>query len=150
MTDLLHAAGQLRGEPEPIRHAVKYYEYGQVPLEIITTRQWYIRNGSRSADLSEALIARGRELSWHPEYMRTRYEHWVEGLTGDWLISRQRYNGVPVPVWYPIDARGQVQQGTSRSCPPRPICRWIRPRTPRAATGRSSAASPAGSPPTRT
>ncbi len=111
VTDLLHAAGQLRGEPEPVRHAVKYYEYGQAPLEIITTRQWYIRNGSRSADLAKALIARGRELSWHPEHMRTRYEHWVEGLTGDWLISRQRYNGVPVPVWYPIDARGQVQQG---------------------------------------
>jgi len=112
VTELLHAGGQLRGEPEPVRHAVKYYEYGQAPLEIITTRQWYIRNGSRSADLAKALLARGRELSWHPEYMRARYEHWVEGLTGDWLISRQRYNGVPVPVWYPIDAHGQVQQGS--------------------------------------
>ncbi len=111
VTELLHAGGKLRGEPEPIRHAVKYYEYGQAPLEIITTRQWYIRNGSRSADLAKAMIARGRELSWHPEHMRARYEHWVEGLTGDWLISRQRYNGVPIPVWYPIDARGQVQQG---------------------------------------
>jgi valyl-tRNA synthetase len=110
VTDLLHAGGQVRGEPEPIQHAVKYYEYGQAPLEIITTRQWYIRNGSRSADLAKAMIARGRELSWHPEHMRARYEHWVEGLTGDWLISRQRYNGVPIPVWYPIDARGQVQQ----------------------------------------
>jgi valyl-tRNA synthetase len=110
VTDLLHASGQLRGESEPIRHAVKYYEYGQAPLEIITTRQWYIRNGSRSADLGKALIARGRELSWHPEHMRVRYEHWVEGLTGDWLISRQRYNGVPVPLWYPIDAHGQIQQ----------------------------------------
>ena len=110
VTDLLHAVGKLRGEPEPIRHAVKYYEYGQAPLEIITTRQWYIRNGSRSPDLAKAMMARGRELNWHPEHMRTRYEHWVEGLTGDWLISRQRYNGVPIPVWYPIGARGQVQQ----------------------------------------
>ena len=110
VTDLLHAAGQLRGEPEPVRHSVKFFEYGQAPLEIITTRQWYIRNGSRAADLANALIARGRELSWHPEYMRARYEHWVEGLTGDWLISRQRYNGVPIPVWYPIDASGQVLQ----------------------------------------
>ena len=100
----------MRGEPEPIRHAVKFYEYGQAPLEIITTRQWYIRNGSRSADLANALLARGRELQWHPEYMRARYEHWVEGLTGDWLISRQRYNGVPIPVWYPLDARGQIEE----------------------------------------
>jgi valyl-tRNA synthetase len=108
VSDLLSAAGALRGEPEPIRHAVKFFEYGQAPLEIITTRQWYIRNGSRSADLAKTMIARGRELQWHPEHMRTRYEHWVEGLTGDWLVSRQRYNGVPIPVWYPVDANGQV------------------------------------------
>ena len=108
ITDVLHAAGAVRGEPEPVRHAVKYYEYGQAPLEIITTRQWYLRNGSRAKDLAATLIARGRELQWHPEYMRARYEHWVEGLTGDWLISRQRYNGVPVPVWYPVDAAGRI------------------------------------------
>ncbi len=107
VTGLLHEAGAIRGEPEPIRHAVKFYEYGQVPLEIITTRQWYITNGSRSAELRDTLLARGRELRWHPEHMRSRYEHWIEGLTGDWLISRQRYNGVPIPVWYRLDASGQ-------------------------------------------
>ena len=110
ITDLLHGSGAVRGEAEPIRHAVKYYEYGQMPLEIITTRQWYIRNGSRSKELATTLLASGRELHWHPEYMRTRYEHWVEGLTGDWLVSRQRYNGVPIPLWYPIDAAGQIEQ----------------------------------------
>jgi len=109
VTDLLYTAGAVRGEPEPIRHAVKYYENGQAPLEIITTRQWYLRNGSRSEDLAKALLARGRELQWHPDHMRTRYEHWVEGLTGDWLISRQRYNGVPIPLWYPISAAGLVE-----------------------------------------
>jgi valyl-tRNA synthetase len=108
VSGLLHAAGQLRGEPEPIRHPVKFYEYGQAPLEIITTRQWYIRNGSRSTELADALIARGRELRWHPEHMRTRYEHWVAGLTGDWLISRQRYDGVPIPVWYRLDEAGRA------------------------------------------
>jgi len=107
VSELLHAAGAVRGEPEPIRHAVKFYEYGQLPLEIISTRQWYIRNGSRSAELRDTLLARGRELDWHPDYMRARYEHWIEGLAGDWLVSRQRYNGVPVPVWYPLDAGGQ-------------------------------------------
>ena len=109
-TDLLYEAGLLRAEPEPIRHAVKFYEYGQAPLEIITTRQWYIRNGSRSKDLANALLARGRELRWHPEHMRVRYEHWVEGLTGDWLISRQRYNGVPIPVWYRLDDAGLIEE----------------------------------------
>jgi valyl-tRNA synthetase len=107
VTDLLYAAGAVRGEPEPIRHSVKFYEYGQVPLEIITTRQWYIANGGRSAELRDKLLARGRELDWHPDYMRTRYEHWIEGLTGDWLVSRQRYNGVPIPVWYPLDDIGE-------------------------------------------
>ena len=110
VTHLLDAAGALRGEPEPIRHAVKFYEYGQAPLEIITTRQWYIKNGSRSDDLAQALLDRGRELSWHPEYMRVRYEHWVEGLTGDWLISRQRYRGVPIPVWFPLDSAGRIEE----------------------------------------
>ncbi len=111
VTDLLHAAGAVRGEPEPIQHSVKFYEYGQAPLEIITTRQWYIRNGSHSPELRQTLLARGRELCWHPEHMRTRYEHWIEGLTGDWLVSRQRYNGVPIPVWYRLDASGQPVRG---------------------------------------
>jgi valyl-tRNA synthetase len=107
VSELLHEAGAIRGEPEPIRHAVKFYEHGLMPLEIISTRQWYITNGSRSPTLRETLLASGRELDWHPDYMRTRYEHWIEGLAGDWLVSRQRYNGVPVPVWYPLDASGQ-------------------------------------------
>ena len=66
ITDLLRAAGDLRGEPEPVRHAVKFYENGERPLEIVTTRQWYIRNGGRDPALREALLARGRELDWHP------------------------------------------------------------------------------------
>jgi valyl-tRNA synthetase len=110
LSDMLHAGGHLRGEPEPVRHAVKFYEYGQAPLEIITTRQWYIRNGSRSKELADELLSAGRELQWHPEYMRVRYEHWLAGLTGDWLISRQRYRGVPIPVWYPLDEAGQLVQ----------------------------------------
>jgi valyl-tRNA synthetase len=103
---MLREAGALDGEPTAITHPVKFYEKGDRPLEIVTTRQWYIRNGARDEALREALIARGRELSWHPPHMRVRYEHWVNGLTGDWLISRQRFFGVPFPVWYPVDDEG--------------------------------------------
>ncbi|HTW20869.1 MAG TPA: valine--tRNA ligase [Mycobacteriales bacterium] len=103
---MLRAAGLLDGEPTPISHPVKFYEKGDRPLEIVTTRQWYIRNGARDTTLRETLIARGQELQWHPPHMQVRYEHWVNGLTGDWLISRQRYFGVPFPVWYRLDSAG--------------------------------------------
>ena len=106
LVELLQEAGELVGEPKPITHAVKFYEKGERPLEIVTTRQWYLRNGGRDPDLRAALLARGRELRWHPDHMRARYESWVEGLNGDWLISRQRFFGVPFPLWYPVDADG--------------------------------------------
>jgi valyl-tRNA synthetase len=108
---LARASGELLGEPEPITHPVKFYEKGEEPLEIITTRQWYLRNGGRDPRLRAELLARGRELAWHPAHMRARYENWVSGLTGDWLVSRQRFFGVPIPVWYPLDDAGQPRYG---------------------------------------
>ncbi|MDA8435355.1 MAG: valine--tRNA ligase [Actinomycetales bacterium] len=107
MVEALGAAGFLEGEPRPTVQAVKFYEKGDKPLEIVTTRQWYIRNGGRDADLRARLVQRGAELQWHPSFMQARYTSWVEGLNGDWLISRQRFFGVPVPVWYRLDQHGQ-------------------------------------------
>jgi len=107
IVELLRESGDLDGEPRPVSRPVKFYERGDKPLEIVTTRQWYIRNGGRDAGLRERMLDRGRELSWHPRHMRVRYENWVEGLAGDWLISRQRFFGVPFPVWYRLDAAGE-------------------------------------------
>jgi valyl-tRNA synthetase len=108
IVELLRESGELIGEPKPIEHPVKFWENGTRPLEIITNRQWFIRSGGRDAELRERLIERGREIHWHPDYMRVRYENWVNGLTGDWNITRQLPFGVPIPLWYPIDAEGEV------------------------------------------
>lgn len=108
IVELLRESGDLIGEPEPISHPVKFFEKGDKPLEIVTTRQWYITNGSRDEALKARLIERGKEVAFHPDFMRVRYDNWVGGLSGDWLISRQRFFGVPIPVWYKVDDAGEI------------------------------------------
>ena len=115
VVDALRASGDLDGEPTPTQRKTNFFEKGDKPLEIVTSRQWYIRNGGRpftregsTTDLKDELLARGKELEFHPDFMRVRYENWVGGLAGDWLISRQRFFGVAIPVWYPVLESGDV------------------------------------------
>jgi valyl-tRNA synthetase len=104
VVERLRGSGDLIGEPRPITHAVKYYEKGDRPLEIVTSRQWFIK----TMELREALLARGAELHWHPPYMKARFDNWTQGLNTDWCISRQRFFGVPFPLWYRIGPDGTV------------------------------------------
>ena len=103
----LRESGDLDGEPKPTERMANFYENGDKPLEIVSTRQWYITNGGRDPLLKAEFIERGNELQWVPDHMRHRYLNWVEGLNGDWLVSRQRFYGVPFPVWYPLDSDGE-------------------------------------------
>ncbi|MCB7137633.1 valine--tRNA ligase [Cellulosimicrobium marinum] len=116
VVDALRDSGDLAGEPVPTQRMANFYERGDKPLEIVTSRQWYIRNGGRDwttadgtrRDLRGELLQRGKELDFHPDFMRVRYENWVGGLNGDWLISRQRFFGVSIPLWYAVDDVGNV------------------------------------------
>jgi valyl-tRNA synthetase len=104
----LRESGDLAGEPAPTQRMANFYENGDKPLEIVSTRQWYITNGGRDESLKQEFVDLGNQLQWVPEHMRHRYVNWVEGLAGDWLISRQRFFGVPFPVWYPVREDGEL------------------------------------------
>jgi len=95
MVALLTEDGRITGETAVTR-MVPSAERSGAPLEILVTPQWFVR----VLDKKDALIEKGREIAWHPEYMRQRFEIWTENLKWDWCISRQRYFGVPFPFWY--------------------------------------------------
>ena len=107
IVEALVTSGDLIGEPSATNRKTNFFEKGDKPLEIVTSRQWYIRNGGKDEALRNELLKRGKELNFNPDFMSVRYENWVKGLNGDWLISRQRFFGVPIPVWYPLDANGE-------------------------------------------
>ncbi len=95
IVERLDKEGYLKGSRK-ITHTVNAHERCDTPVEIAISTQWFVK----SLELKEELIDRGREIKWKPDFMRIRYENWVNGLKWDWCISRQRFYGVPFPVWY--------------------------------------------------
>jgi len=79
-----------------IKHAVNVHERCGTEIEYVHSKQWFIKY----LDLKKDMLKWGKELDWHPQHMKNRYDNWAKGLSWDWCISRQIYFGIPFPVWY--------------------------------------------------
>jgi valyl-tRNA synthetase len=115
ITQAMRERGELLGE-QAIRQTVRVHERCDTPVEYVVTRQWFIRVLPYKAEL----LAAGEQISWHPAHMQSRYRQWVENLSWDWCISRQRYFGVPFPLWYCASC-GEVMLANEVDLPVNPL-----------------------------
>jgi len=115
LVERLDAEG-LRTGGSAIEHAVNVHERCGTPLEYLVNMQWFVR----ILDRKDELRRRGEEIAWHPPHFRVRLDHWVENLKWDWCISRQRYYGVPFPVWFCEDC-GAVVAAREEDLPVDPL-----------------------------
>ena len=89
--------------PKEISHSVRFYERSKTPLEILSTRQWFVKLLNKK----KMILEKSNEIDWHPDFMSKRFENWTENLNMDWCISRQRFFGVPFPLWYKLDLNSE-------------------------------------------
>lgn len=101
---------------EPIDHVVNVHERCGTEIEILMTEQWFIKY----LDLKKSMVSWGSKLGWHPKHMKNRYDNWVNGLKYDWNISRQRFFGVPFPLWY-CGSCGNVMLAREKDLPVDPL-----------------------------
>lgn len=94
----LQEAGLVLQE-RPIQHAVSIHERCKNPIEFLALKQWFLKLLPYKQDL----IACADKINWYPAFMKARYKDWVENLSWDWGLSRQRFYGIPFPAWHCTD-----------------------------------------------
>jgi Valyl-tRNA synthetase len=97
---------------KPLNHNVGVHDRCSTPVEFILAEQWFIK----ILENKEKFIDAGNRMSWHPQFMKTRYDEWINNLKWDWNISRQRFYGVPFPVWYCAEC-GEVVVASEKELP---------------------------------
>jgi valyl-tRNA synthetase len=106
----------LLSDEQRVTQTIRVHERDDTPVEYIETNQWFVK----VLAYKERLLAAGRAIRWVPQEMQTRYENWVQGLAWDWAISRQRYFGVPFPLWY-CDQCGEIIMADDSQLPVDPL-----------------------------
>ncbi len=122
------AEHQLVGDQKPIMHAVNIHERCKKEIEYLMLPQWFLK----ILPFKEKFIELGDQITWYPEFMKARYKNWVENISWDWGLSRQRFYGIPFPVWHCSEC-GEILLADENDLPVDPqetACRGICPACP--------------------